>query len=266
MNATTVRNEPDSTVYGPVFSWRFGNSLGIDLILNGSVCSFRCPYCQLGKIGTPTCERLLFVPTEKVLADLKYVGWEDCDVITLSGNGEPTLALNLGEVIREVRRLTGKPVVVLTNGSLLGDPAVREELAEADHVSCKLDAPSDELLLVLNRPVGDVSIERLTEAIEAFRSGFDGEFSIQTMVLPANVKKASEFVPLIKRIKPDEVHVNVPSRAFPEEWRPELRGDHKEFGHARAFRLVPMEQVEAFSECIREGTRIEVRVPPRPQA
>lgn len=263
MNATVIRNDPDSTVYGPVFSWRFGNSLGIDLILHGSVCSFRCPYCQLGKIGTPTCERAVFVPTEKVLADLEYVGWDDCDVITFSGNGEPALALNLGEVIRAVRALTDKPVVVLTNGSLLDDPQVRKDLAEADHVSCKLDAPNDELLLVLNRPVGDLSLDRLIEGIDVFRKEFDGELSIQTMVLPANAKKASEFVPLIQRIKPDEVHVNVPSRAFPEEWRPELRGDHVEFGHSRAFRLVPAEHVEEFSETIRRGANVEVRMPPR---
>jgi wyosine [tRNA(Phe)-imidazoG37] synthetase (radical SAM superfamily) len=264
MNATVIRNDPDSTVYGPVFSWRFGNSLGIDLILNGSVCSYRCPYCQLGKIGSPTCERAVFVPTEKVLADLEYVGWDDCDVITVSGNGEPTLAQNLGDVIREVRAMTGKPGVVLTNGSLMGDPQVRKELAEADHVSCKLDAPNDELLLVLNRPVGDVSIDHLMDGIDAFRKEYDGELSIQTMLLPANVKKAPEFVPLIRRIQPDEVHVNVPSRAFPEEWRPELRGDHAEFGHAMAFRLVPADQVDDFSEVIRKGANVEVRVPPRP--
>lgn len=263
MNATSVRNDPDSTVYGPVFSWRFGNSLGIDLILHGSVCSFRCPYCQLGKIARPTSERSLFVKTDRVITDLKSVGWNDCDVITISGNGEPTLASNLGEVIREVRALTGKPVVVLTNGSLLGDAKVRKELAAADHVSCKLDAPNDELFLVLNRPVGDGNIEHLVNGIQAFRKEFKGELSIQTMLLPANAKKAEEFVPLIKRIKPDEFHVNVPSRAFPDDWRPGLRGDHARFGSERAFRLVPAAEVEAFGEQIRKGAKVEVRVPPR---
>lgn len=263
MNATAVPNDPESSVYGPVFSWRFGNSLGIDLILNGSVCSFRCPYCQLGKIEKPTTHRAVFVPTGKVIADLKSAGWADCDVVTISGNGEPTLAKNLGEVIREVKKLTKKPVVVLTNASLLHDPDVRKELTAADHVSCKLDAPNDELFLVLNRPVGDVSVSHLVEGIEALRREFKGELSIQTMVLPANAKKADDFVPLLQRIHPDEVHVNVPSRAFPEEWRPELRGDHATFGHSRAFRLVPADQVEDFSDRIRQGAKVVVKVPPR---
>lgn len=263
MNASAVRNHPSSTVYGPVFSWRFGNSLGVDPILHGSVCSFRCPYCQLGKIARPTLERALFVKTDKIVADMKRTGWQDCDVITFSGNGEPTLASNLGDAIRAIRELTGKPVVVLTNGSLLNDPAVRRDLSEADHVSCKLDAPNDELFLVLNRPVGDLKVDRLVDGIETFRKEFKGEFSIQTMLLPANARKAAEFIPILKRIKPDEVHVNLPSRAFPDEWRPELRGDHASFGSSRAFRLIPFAEVEAFGEELRKGAKVEVRIPPQ---
>jgi len=262
MNATRIRNEPDSTVYGPVFSWRFGNSIGIDLLLHGSVCSFRCPYCQLGKIMTATAQRSLFVPTEKVISDLKRHRWQDCDVVTFSGNGEPTLASNLGDAIRAVRELTGKPVVVLTNGSLLSDPQVRRELGEADHVSCKLDAPNDDLLFVLNRPVGEMTVQVLLDGMDAFRREFDGELSIQVMLLPGNVKKANDYIPLIERIKPNEVHVNLPSRAFPDEWRPELRGHHTEFGASHAFRLVPLDQVEEFGERIRTGAGVEVRVPP----
>ncbi|MEK6624776.1 MAG: radical SAM protein, partial [Bdellovibrionota bacterium] len=34
------------TVYGPVKSWRFGQSLGIDPIFHVSTCSFNCIYCQ----------------------------------------------------------------------------------------------------------------------------------------------------------------------------------------------------------------------------
>ena len=71
MSGESVYNPPDSTVYGPVYSWRFGNSLGIDLLLSNSICSFRCPYCQLGRINVPTVDRRVYVPTDKVLADLR---------------------------------------------------------------------------------------------------------------------------------------------------------------------------------------------------
>ena len=131
-----MSNLPTSTIYGPVKSWRVGQSLGVDLLFKTSICSFRCIYCQLGKIELPTRERQIYVPTEKVLEDLEASDWRSADVITLSGSGEPTLALNMGEVIRALKERTGKPVMVLTNATTLGDPQVRKELAEADRVFC----------------------------------------------------------------------------------------------------------------------------------
>ncbi len=261
MNAMKVKNDPKSTIYGPVYSWRFGNSLGVDLLLHESVCSFRCPYCQLGRIARKTNERSLYVPTRKVIADLEAHRWKDADVITFSGNGEPTLATNLGEAIQAVQDLTKKPIVVLTNGALLSDPAVRKELAKAEHVSCKLDAPTDELLYALNRPAGGLTLDKLVSGIEAFALEFKGEFSLQTMVMPGNAKLAEDFVPILKRLAPSEVHLNVPSRPFPESWRPEFRGDHSAFGASRAFRLVTRDEVEAFGRKIEEKTGLSVRIP-----
>ncbi len=262
MNATAIANTPDSTVYGPVYSWRFGNSLGVDLLFDNSICSFRCPYCQLGKINMLTTERQLYVTTDRVIADLKKADWRDADVITFSGNGEPTLALNLGEAIKAVKKLTGKKIVVLSNGSLLSDPSVRKELMAADHVSCKLDAPTDDLMLVLNRPASELNVAKLMEGLATFREEFKGKFSVQTMLLPANSKKSADFIPLLKRIHPDEVHLNLPSRPFPEYWRPELRGEHKSFSSDRAFRLVPLEEVQLFKSQIEKATKLNVRIPP----
>src|SRR5215218_7520939 len=133
-----LKTEP-STVYGPVASWRVGRSLGVDVLCVNSVCSFRCVYCQLGRINVHTAERRVYVPTERVLEDLRAADWRGADVITLSGSGEPTLAANLGEVIRGIKRLTGKPVLVLTNSAHLWDAHVRRELSRADSVFCKLD-------------------------------------------------------------------------------------------------------------------------------
>lgn len=264
MSGESVYNPPDSSVYGPVYSWRFGNSLGIDLLLCNSICSFRCPYCQLGRINVATMDRRTYVATDKVIADLRKADWRDADVITISGNGEPTLALNLGDAIVAVRKLTKKPIVVLTNGSLLGDPQVRKELALADHVSCKLDASNDEMLAALNRPAVEMNVGSLVESIARFRTEFKGSLSLQTMLLPMNSRKSAEFVPLYKSIKPDEIHLNLPSRAFPEYWRPELRGDHKAFSNDRAFRMVQFDDVEKFRKDVEKGTKAKVRIPPAP--
>jgi wyosine [tRNA(Phe)-imidazoG37] synthetase (radical SAM superfamily) len=104
------------SVYGPLKSWRYGKSLGIDPIGKTSVCSFNCVYCQLGEIEIITKERRIFVPTETILNDLKsFAPWNEIDIITLSGSGEPTLALNLGEILKGIKKITNHQTLVLTN-------------------------------------------------------------------------------------------------------------------------------------------------------
>jgi len=221
-------NEPlnVSTVYGPVRSWRVGMSLGVDLLYTSSICSFRCIYCQLGKIQVPTMERRVYVPTERVLADLAESDWPSADIITLSGSGEPTLALNMGEVIDGIHAMTHKPVMVLTNSTMLHDPAVRRDLAKAEKVFCKLDAPNDRLLQIVDRPVEGVTFDSIIEGIMAFRAEYDGYLAIQMMFMPFNRKEVEDFAALLKRIGPDEVQLNTPMRPVPQEWFIEARGNH----------------------------------------
>jgi len=108
-----------SSVYGPVKSWRYGRSLGIDPIGAISTCSFTCAYCQLGDIQYRTRQRHEFITTETIAADLQQSDFASADVVTISGSGEPTLALNLGNIAIAVKNLIAKPLIVLTNGTLL---------------------------------------------------------------------------------------------------------------------------------------------------
>jgi wyosine [tRNA(Phe)-imidazoG37] synthetase (radical SAM superfamily) len=135
MNAST-QNKPeesalDKTIYGPVKSWRFGQSLGIDPIFEISTCSFNCVYCQLGSIQRVTAERKVYVQTKKVLQDFTEVlnDGKNFDVITFSGSGEPTLATNLGEMALGLKKLCpGKPLLVLTNATLMHNLEVQKDL------------------------------------------------------------------------------------------------------------------------------------------
>ncbi|MCK4350815.1 MAG: radical SAM protein, partial [Candidatus Krumholzibacteria bacterium] len=121
-------------IFGPVPSRRLGRSLGIDVIPY-KTCSFDCVYCECGATTTKTCEREEFFPLNELLGELEARLSEmpsKPDVITLSGAGEPTLYSRMGELITEAKRISGLPVAVITNSSLLGRPEVREELLEAD--------------------------------------------------------------------------------------------------------------------------------------
>jgi len=215
-----------SSIYGPVNSWRLGKSLGVDLLLVDSICSFECVYCQLGKIHRVTATRQIFVSTEKILDDLKKSAWQTADVITFSGSGEPTLAENLGEVIEKIRDLTGKPVVVLTNSTLLHLKEVRDDLAKADQIFCKLDAWSEESLRRIDRAATGVSLEKIITGINRLREEFNGYLAIQTMILRVlKTPEIERLAEIYNLIKPDEVQLNTPTRLVPKDYAVESRGN-----------------------------------------
>jgi wyosine [tRNA(Phe)-imidazoG37] synthetase (radical SAM superfamily) len=259
MTVETTSPLPASTVYGPVRSWRVGNSLGIDLLYSRSVCSFHCVYCQLGKILDHTAERKVYVPTETIMADLLASPWQEADVITLSGNGEPTLALNLAEVIHAIKAATGKPVMVLTNATTLGDPQVRADLAAADQVFCKLDAADDRMLQRVNRPVDGVTVRSIVEGIKALRAEYPGYLAVQMMFMPMNRSDVETMAALLNEIRPDEVQLNTPRRPVPREWFLDSRGNHEGVPYpAVQLKTVDRDEALAIEQQIRDLTGLKV--------
>jgi wyosine [tRNA(Phe)-imidazoG37] synthetase (radical SAM superfamily) len=248
-----------SSVYGPVHSWRVGLSLGVDLLLETSTCSFNCIYCQLGDIQLKTAERKIYVSTAQVEHDLRRSRWEEADIVTLSGSGEPTLAANLGEVIHMIKEYTHKPVMVLTNATLLNDPAVIRDLQEADQVACKLDAATEAGLKQMNRPVPGVTLEGIVSGIKNLRANYAGKLALQCMFMPTNHREVEALADLINAIGPDEVQLNTPKRAYPLEWHLDSRGNHGEKAYpTRELRVVDPPQAEEIEALLREKTEAPI--------
>lgn len=200
-------------IYGPVASWRLGRSLGVDLIsTDGKVCSFDCIYCQIGPTRVHTLERKIFVPTDEVIEEIKRIPEVKIDYITFSGMGEPTLAKNLGEVIRRVKELRDEPVAVLTNSSLISDSHVREELSAADKVIAKLDAATQDTFEKVCRPASRIRISSLVNGLCEFRRMFKGTLALQMMFIQENIHEAEAMAGLASLIEPDEVELNTPLR------------------------------------------------------
>ena len=128
-------SEKRSYLFGPVASRRLGLSLGVDII-PFKTCTLDCLYCQIGRTTEKTSRRSDFVPIEEVLAELKQRLAEglEADYITLSGSGEPTLHLRIGELIDGIKGITDIPVAIITNGTLLHDENVRKDCCKADLV------------------------------------------------------------------------------------------------------------------------------------
>lgn len=173
-------------VFGPVMSGRLGRSLGLDL-LGGRICSMDCVYCEVGATRQLTIARAPYIPAEDILDELeqwKDEGHEPPEMITLGGLGEPTLNTELPYVIEESRKLfPGVPVAVLTNSTLLPDPTVRAELAQADVILPSLDSLVQDEFRSVNRPVPGVEAETVAQGLEQFRKDFRGKIFLEILLV-----------------------------------------------------------------------------------
>jgi len=200
-------------IYGPVPSWRLGSSLGVDPISEEKkICSFDCVYCQLGPTIFFSDERKVYVPVSAIIEELNLLPQVEIDYITFSGAGEPTLAKNLGDMIREVKRIRKNKVAVLTNSSLLYREDVQEDLLSADLVAAKLDTGSQEVFEAINHPFGDISFDDVVSAIKKFKNLYKGKLALQVMFMEENKESVKEIAKIIKEINPDEVQINTPLR------------------------------------------------------
>lgn len=202
-----------------------GLSLGINLTCY-KTCSFDCVYCQLGKTTVKTIERKAYIPLEGILHELST--WlaanpaeaKELNYITLSGAGEPTLNVNLAELIAGIQKTTSVPVAVITNSSLFADEKVRRALLSVSLVIPSLDAASQAVFERIDRPVGNIKVEDIIEGLTAFRKEFKGKIWLEVMIIKGindTLEHARKMKEAVERIKPDKVQLNSPVRATAEE-------------------------------------------------
>lgn len=180
-----------STIYGPIHSRRLGMSLGINLMPNdGKICSFDCLYCEAGfnaqgpgKDGVPSRETVKRQLKQK-FEEMKAAG-QTLDVITFSGNGEPTLHPEFKKVVDDVLRLRtlyfpDAKVTVLSNSTMAGKHDVADALRKVDFNILKLDSALPHTFRVLNRPT---SPNCLPEGVIADLKAFNGQCVVQTIMI-----------------------------------------------------------------------------------
>jgi wyosine [tRNA(Phe)-imidazoG37] synthetase (radical SAM superfamily) len=211
-------------VFGPVPSRRLGQSLGIDTIPL-KTCNWNCVYCQLGRTQPVIYRRADFFPRSDILSEvqqaLKVHQPGEIDWVTFVGSGEPAMHTGIGWLIRQTKNLTDIPVAVITNGSLLYDPQVRYELSAADAVLPSLDAGTSTLYRRINRPHPSATFRRLVTGLITFRRKFSGRLWVEVMLVRGlnDTKQALlDIVGVLYRVKPDEIHINLPTRPPAETW------------------------------------------------
>lgn len=250
-----------STIFGPIHSRRLGTSLGINLLPDdGKICSFDCLYCEAGynaqghgTTGVPSRENVARLLGEK-LAAMKAAG-EHLDVITFSGNGEPTLHPDFEGVINDTIALRNRyfpevKISVLTNSTRLGSESVHRALSKVDNNILKLDSAIADTVQALDRPAPGYDLSAVIDRIASFgRHGI-----VQTMICrgehdgkPVDNSTEAEIKALIEaylRIMPGEIMLYTIDRPTPEV----------------NLRRVTREELEAIAARITAATGIPVQV------
>jgi len=211
--------------FGPVPSRRLGKSLGINNI-PPKICTYSCVYCQLGCTKNMRFERSVFYDPEEIQEAVKdKVGkirekGGSMDYLTFVADGEPTLDINLGHEIDQLKPL-GIKIAVITNASLIWQKDVRDNLMKADWVSLKIDATREPIWRKVDRPYGRLQLAPILDGMLEFAKDYSGELVTETMLVKGlNDSDASlrEIAGFLARLRPAISYLAVPTRPPAEEW------------------------------------------------
>lgn len=220
----------DSIVYGPIRSRRLGVSLGMNLMpTTAKLCTFDCVYCECGW-NQPVSHPVL--PTreevrEALASRLIALSSNQLDVITFSGNGEPTLHPEFLGIIEDTCALRDRycpkaKISVLSNSTQLGRADVVKALRMCDNRILKLDSAIDKTMRLIDKPVNEnLTVEQVAEWLAVF----EGDFTLQTCFLRGEYEgkiidnttpeELSAWYTMIERLRPKQVMIYVIDRATP---------------------------------------------------
>ena len=218
-----------SIVYGPIRSRRLGVSLGVNLMpTDAKLCSFDCVYCECGW-NQPVLHPQL--PTrqqvrEALNSQLSTLN-SQLDVITFSGNGEPTMHPDFLGIIQDTCALrdqycSNAKVSVLSNSTQLGRVEVVQALKLCDNRILKLDSAIDATMRLIDKPVNPhLTVAQVMEWLQQF----DGDFTLQTCFLRGDYhgqvidnttsEELAAWYQAVEILHPKQVMIYVIDRATP---------------------------------------------------
>jgi wyosine [tRNA(Phe)-imidazoG37] synthetase (radical SAM superfamily) len=200
-------------LFGPVASRRFGRSLGINIIPH-KFCTYDCIYCETGKTTNKLADRISFFDVADLIEEFKSVyckEYEFVDIVTITGQGEPTLNADLEDIVDKLKIYLKHPLLVLTNGSLLYNGAVQMALSKADIVCTSLDAVSMKYFEEINRPDKDLNLGDIISGLIDFSYKYAGKLLIEVLLVKGvndDLSSLKQIAGVIKKCKYDAVQLN----------------------------------------------------------
>ena len=221
-------------VFGPIRSRRLGKSLGINILpAHGKCCNFDCVYCECGWNADgrndnklPTRE-MVHDALENRLQEMQKNG-EAPDVITFSGNGEPTAHPDFAAIVDDTIALRNHffpkvRICVLSNATNLHHEKVLEALRKVDVPILKLDSAIDNTCRLMNNPQETYSVKDVILQLKRL----NGNFVLQTMFLRGEINdqhidnttdnEVEEWLKVIKETTPREVMIYTIDRETPSK-------------------------------------------------
>ncbi len=263
-------------VYTVISTRARGLCVGINLNPDRK-CNFDCRYCEVDRSQPPGEAKLnvqvMAGELHRTLADIAqgrlrahphYQLLPDellkLRHVTLSGDGEPTLAANFAEAVEavvHVRALGEFPffkIVLLTNASGLELPPVRaglSHLIKSDEVWAKLDAGTPEYLNRLARPQG-VTLDKVLANI--LLVGRQRPVVIQSLFPSINgeepsVMEIDQYTSRLKKLKDDGAQISLVQ--IYSATRPNF---HPECGH------LPLRTLSQIALAVRAATGLRAEV------
>ena len=204
-------------IFGPIHSRRFGKSLGIDLSPGKKQCNYDCVYCELDPAKTVSGYSDV-LPVSQIIAAIKEALAQhgDIDVLTITANGEPTLYPHLLQLIEEINQIKGHTkTLILSNGSTISDPKVREALLLIDTVKLSLDCATQACLKKIDRIHTGIMIEGIRQGMLDFKAMTQHPLIMEVLIVKGINDKPKEIEALnafFLQLSPDRIDLGTIDR------------------------------------------------------
>lgn len=187
-------------IYGPVNSRRLGRSLGLNIMpTGGKLCPFNCIYCHYGwteYVEPDASAHLGDLPSAADVEGALERALPGIDpppaFITFSGNGESTVHPEFERIVEAVAGVRDRSgvdakVAILSNSCAVGREDVRRALCKLDVRIMKLDAGTQGVFELMNRPAPGITIDGIVQGLKVM-----DDVTLQSMFVQGEVTNATE--------------------------------------------------------------------------